>query len=59
VEVSSDYEDSVMVKMKEIDDQENQERTVHLQPDEIELLISSLNLYKGRIGNDHNKQPLT
>lgn len=58
VEVSSDYEDSVMITVSNVDDSEHSQRTFLLNPDEIELFVSTLNLYKNRIKNGQNKKPL-
>jgi hypothetical protein len=49
VEVSSDYEDSLMVEVKNVEDPEDGGRTFHLSPDEVDLFVASLNLYKNRI----------
>lgn len=50
VEVSSDYEDSVMVEVSLVtDDSEHQHRTFQLDVDEIELFVATLNLYKNHI----------
>ncbi len=50
VEVSSDYEDAVMVEVSLVaDDSDLSHRTFQLKVDEIELLICTLELYKNRI----------
>ena len=50
VEVSSDYESHVMVDVYNTSDTKEIERRGFLvEPDEIDLLINVLNLYKGRI----------
>ena len=52
VEVSSDYEDSVMITISDQeDDTDLKHRTCQLKPDEIDLFISILTLYKNRIKN--------
>jgi len=58
VEVSSDYEESLMITVSNVDDSEHSQRTFLLNPDEIELFVSTLNLYKNRIINGQNKKPL-
>lgn len=50
IEVSSDYESHVMVDVYNTSDTKEIERRGFLvEPDEIDLLINVLNLYKGRI----------
>ena len=50
IEVSSDYESHVMVDVYNTSDTKEIERRGFLvEPDEIDLLISVLNLYKSRI----------
>ena len=58
VEVSSDYEESLMITVSNVDDSEHSQRTFLLNPDEIDLFVSTLNLYKNRIINGQNKKPL-
>lgn len=49
VEFTSDYVDSVMITVSDRDDTERQMRTFHLEPDEIDLFVSTLNVYKNRV----------
>ncbi|WP_391119400.1 hypothetical protein [Psychrobacillus sp. L3] len=56
VEFSSDYVDTVMVKVYDHDDEEYQERTFQLEIDEIDLFISTLNLYKNRIAGGRKNE---
>lgn len=50
VQISSDYvEDDLWLEIFNKNDQERERRSVHLEPDEVDLLISALNLYKNRI----------
>jgi hypothetical protein len=49
VEISTDYVDSVMVEVMDITDPEDGGRSFHLEPDEVDLMIAALNLYKNRI----------
>ena len=50
IEVSSDYESHVMVDVYNTSDTKEIERRGFLvEPDEIDLLISVLNLYKNRV----------
>lgn len=49
VECSSDYENSIMIEISKKGDQEQDKRTFHLEPDEVDLFIAALNLYKNRI----------
>lgn len=59
VEVSSNYVDSVMITVSDHrDDTDLKHRTFQLETDEIDLFISTLNLYKNRIINGQNKKPL-
>ncbi|MGE7667397.1 hypothetical protein ACQKMN_16985 [Ureibacillus composti] len=52
IEVSSDYESHVMFNVYNTDDEhESAHRGFLVEPDEIDLLISTLNLYKHRILN--------
>jgi len=51
VKVSSDYDDSVMVNVSNIGDSEHDSKSFQLEPDEIDLFIATLNLYKNRILN--------
>lgn len=56
VEVSSDYVDSVMVTVSDVTDNTDlKNRTFQLEPDEIDLFVATLNLYKNRILNGRNK----
>lgn len=50
VEISADNKDA-MILVKESTDDENQGRTFFLEPDEIDLFISVLTLYKNKILN--------
>ncbi|WP_419961807.1 hypothetical protein [Psychrobacillus sp. BM2] len=50
VEVSSDYVDTVMISVSiHSDDTDLKHRTFQLEPDEIDLFVATLNLYKNRI----------
>lgn len=50
VEVSSDYVDSVMISVSiDSDTSDLDHRSFTLEPDEIDLFIATLNLYKNRI----------
>lgn len=51
VQLSSDYVNSLMVEVFNTNDPEDGGRPFHLHPDEIDLFISALNLYKDRIMN--------
>jgi hypothetical protein len=51
VEVSSNYIHSVMVEVRRIDDSEDEGGQFHLNPDEVDLFISTLTLYKNRLIN--------
>lgn len=55
VEVSSDYVDSVMISVSIVtDDTDLKHRILMLEPDEIDLFIATLNLYKNRILGGRN-----
>ncbi|QFF98801.1 hypothetical protein PB01_08120 [Psychrobacillus glaciei] len=56
VEFSSDYVDTVMVKVYDHDDEEQQERVFQLEIDEIDLFIATLNLYKNRIAGGRKNE---
>lgn len=56
VKFSSDYKDSVMVNVRLKTDPEHKERSFHLEPDEIDLFISTLNLYKNRIAGGRKNE---
>jgi hypothetical protein len=49
VEISSDYKNSVMVEVVRTNDPEDEGRQFHLEPDEIDLFVAALNLYKKRL----------
>jgi hypothetical protein len=49
VEFSSDYKTTLMVEVMDTDDPEDGGRQFHLEPDEIDLFISTLTLYKNRL----------
>jgi hypothetical protein len=51
VEISSNYTHSVMVEVRRTDDPEDAGRQFHLAPDEVDLFINTLTLYKNRILN--------
>jgi hypothetical protein len=51
VEVSSSYTHSVMVEVMNTNDPEDGGRVFHLEPDEVDLFISTLTLYKNRLIN--------
>lgn len=50
IEISSDYVDSVMIQVYDIDEPELDRKCFMLEPDEVDVFISILNLYKNRIG---------
>jgi hypothetical protein len=55
VDISSDYVDSVMVEVSGITDPENSSRSFQLEPDEIDLFIQTLTLFKNRIKQGDRK----
>jgi hypothetical protein len=56
VELTSDYAGYVMVEVMNHNDPEDGGRTFQLSPDEIDLFISTLTLYKNRILNPKEKK---
>lgn len=48
VEVS-EFEGSLFIEVFHVDDEDRDRRTFHLEPDEVDLFIATLNLYKNRI----------
>jgi len=49
VEIQSDYTDSVMVEVFNNGDSEHERRSFQVTPDELDVFIAALNLYKNRI----------
>lgn len=49
VEISSDYDETTMIKISDVGDHPDDCKAMHLEPDEIDLFISALTLYKNRI----------
>jgi len=50
ISISSDYVDTVTISLYNSEDKNDLDyRTAQIEPDEIDLLISTLNLYKNRI----------
>lgn len=55
VEISSDYVSTVIVEVSTAsDDTDLKHRTFQMEPDEIDLFIATLNLYKNRILGGRN-----
>lgn len=49
VEISSAYEDSVLIEVKNANNPKDDGRKFELRPDEIDIFTAALNLYKNRI----------
>jgi len=55
VEVSSDYTNAVMVTASLVtDDTDLDHRTFQMEPDEVDLFVLALNLYKNRLLGGRN-----
>jgi hypothetical protein len=51
VKISSDYDRDAMIEVMDIDDDHKQKRLFFLEPDEIDLFIATLTMFKNRILN--------